>query len=43
MKLGMIIAQTDPGTVSNALRLALYSLGRGDEVRVFLSDKLTTA
>ena len=37
MKLGMIITQTDPETVFNALRLALYSLEQGDEVRVFLS------
>lgn len=35
----MIITQTDPETVFNALRLALYSLGQGDEVRVFLSGK----
>ncbi len=26
MKLGMVITQTDPETVFNALRLALYSL-----------------
>ena len=39
MKLGMIITQTDPETVFNALRLALYSLEQGDEVRVFLSGK----
>ncbi len=39
MKLGMIITQTDPETVFNALRLALYSLGQGDEVRIFLSGK----
>jgi len=37
MKVGMIITQTDPETVFNALRLALYSLGQGDEVRIFLS------
>jgi uncharacterized protein involved in oxidation of intracellular sulfur len=35
----MIITQTDPETVFNALRLALYSLEQGDEVRVFLSGK----
>jgi uncharacterized protein involved in oxidation of intracellular sulfur len=35
----MIITQTDPETVFNALRLALYSLGQGDEVRVFLSGR----
>jgi len=39
MKLGMIITQTDPETVLNALRLALYSLGKGDEVRIFLSGR----
>jgi len=39
MKLGMIIAQTDPETVFNALRVALYSLEQGDEVRIFLSGK----
>lgn len=39
MKLGMIIAQADPETVFNALRLALYSLEHGDEVRIFLSGK----
>jgi len=39
VKLGMIITQTDPETVFNALRLALYSLEQGDGVRVFLSGK----
>jgi uncharacterized protein involved in oxidation of intracellular sulfur len=39
MKLGMIITQTDPETVLNALRLALYSLEQGDEVRIFLSGR----
>lgn len=39
MKLGIIITQTDPETVFNALRLALYSLEQGDEVRIFLSGK----
>jgi uncharacterized protein involved in oxidation of intracellular sulfur len=39
MKLGMIISRTDPETVFNALRLALYSLEQGDEVRIFLSGK----
>ena len=37
MKLGIIITQTDPETVFNVLRLALYSLGEGDDVRIFLS------
>jgi len=39
MKLGIIITQTDPETVFNALRLAHYSLEQGDEVRVFLSGR----
>lgn len=39
MKLGMIISQTEPETVFNALRLALYSLQQGDQVRIFLSGK----
>jgi sulfur relay (sulfurtransferase) complex TusBCD TusD component (DsrE family) len=39
MKLGMIITQTDPETVFNAMRLALYSLEQGDDVRVFLSGR----
>ena len=39
MKLGIIITQTDPETVFNALRLALYSLEQGDEVRIFLSGR----
>ena len=39
MKLGIIITQTDPETVFNALRLALYSLEQGDQVQVFLSGK----
>ena len=39
MKLGMIITQTEPETVFNALRLALYSLEQGDEVRIFLSGR----
>ena len=39
MKLGMIITQTDPETVFNGLRLALYSLEQGDEVHIFLSGK----
>jgi uncharacterized protein involved in oxidation of intracellular sulfur len=39
MKLGIIITQTEPETVFNTLRLALYSLQQGDEVRIFLSGK----
>lgn len=39
MKLGMVITQTEPETVFNALRLALYSLEQGDEVKIFLSGK----
>jgi len=39
MKLGMIITRTEPETVFNALRLALYSLEQGDNVRIFLSGR----
>lgn len=39
MKFGIIITQTEPETVFNTLRLALYSLQQGDQVRVFLSGK----
>ena len=39
MKLGIVITQTDPETVFNALRLVLYSLEQGDSVRIFLSGK----
>ena len=39
MKLGIVIVQTEPETVFNALRLALYSLQQGDQVRIFLSGK----
>jgi uncharacterized protein involved in oxidation of intracellular sulfur len=39
MKLGIIITQTELETVFNVLRLALYSLEHGDEVRIFLSGK----
>ncbi len=39
MKLGIVITQTDPESVFNALRLALYSLQQGDEVRIFLTGK----
>jgi sulfur relay (sulfurtransferase) complex TusBCD TusD component (DsrE family) len=39
MKLGIIITQTEPETVFNALRLALYSLQQGDQVRIFLSGR----
>jgi len=34
MKPGIIITQTDPETVFNALRLAQYSLRQGDKVRI---------
>ena len=39
MRLGIVITQTDPETVFNALRLALYSLQQGDAVRLFLSGR----
>jgi uncharacterized protein involved in oxidation of intracellular sulfur len=35
----MIITQADPETVFNALRLALFSLQQGDQVRLFLSGR----
>ncbi len=34
MKLGMVITRTGPETVFNVLRLALYSVEQGDEVRI---------
>jgi sulfur relay (sulfurtransferase) complex TusBCD TusD component (DsrE family) len=39
MKLGILISQTEPETVFNALRLAHYSLTQGDGVRIFLVGK----
>ncbi len=39
MKLGIILSQTEPETVFNALRLASYSLKQGDLVRIFLMGK----
>ena len=39
VKIGMIITRADPETVFNALRLALYALEQGDEVRIFLSGR----
>jgi len=39
MKLGMIITQTEPETVFNALRLANYAAGQGDAVAIFLLGK----
>jgi sulfur relay (sulfurtransferase) complex TusBCD TusD component (DsrE family) len=39
MKIGFIITQSDPETVFNALRLALYGLERGDAVSIFLSGR----
>lgn len=39
MKLGLILSQTDPETVFNALRLATYSLTQGDTVRIFFVGK----
>jgi sulfur relay (sulfurtransferase) complex TusBCD TusD component (DsrE family) len=39
MKLGMIITQTDPEIVFNALRLALFGLEQGDQVHIFLSGR----
>lgn len=39
MKLGVIISQTEPETVFNALRLANYSLKQSDTVKIFLVGK----
>ncbi|HNQ35384.1 MAG TPA: DsrE family protein [bacterium] len=39
MKLGIVITRTDPESVFNVLRLALYSLEHGDRVRIFLSGR----
>ena len=39
VKLGIIITRAEPETVFNTLRLALYSLQQGDQVRIFLSGK----
>ena len=39
MKLGVILSQTEPETVFNALRLTNYSLKQGDSVKVFLVSK----
>lgn len=39
MKLGIMITQSDPETVFNILRLAIYSLEQGDQVRIFLSGR----
>jgi sulfur relay (sulfurtransferase) complex TusBCD TusD component (DsrE family) len=39
VRLGMTIPPSDPKTVFNALRPALYALEQGDQVRIFLSGK----
>jgi len=39
MKLGVILSQTEPETVFNALRLANYSLKQGNTVKIFLIGK----
>lgn len=39
MNLGIILSQTEPETVFNALRLANYSLKAGDSVKIFLVGK----
>ena len=39
MKLGILLSQTEPETVFNALRLANYGLKQGDTVKVFLVGK----
>lgn len=39
MRFGLVLTEADPETAFNALRLALYALGEGDEVRIFLSGR----
>ena len=39
MKLGIILLQTEPETIFNALRLANYGLKQGDAVKIFLLGK----
>jgi len=39
MRLGILISQTEPETVFNALRLANYGLKEGDTVKIFLVGK----
>ena len=39
MKLGIVISNTDPDTVFNALRLANFSLSKEDSVLIFLIGK----
>jgi len=39
MKLGIVIYSNDAETVWNAFRLGEFSLGKGDEVKVFLLAK----
>ncbi len=39
MKLGVIIYSNDPETVFNAFRLGVFSLDKGDVVKVFLLAK----
>jgi len=39
MKLGVVVSTADPETVWNAFRLTNFSLGKEDEVRVFLVGK----
>jgi uncharacterized protein involved in oxidation of intracellular sulfur len=39
MKLGVVISTSDAETVWNAFRVANFSRGKGDEVRVFLIGK----
>ena len=39
MKLGIVIYSNDPETVFNAFRLGVFSLTKGDSVKVFLLAK----
>jgi len=39
MKLGMVVYSNEPETVFNAFRLGVFSLGKGDVVKIFLLAK----
>ena len=39
MKVGLVISQTDPETVWNALDLLIFSIDKGHSVRTFLIGK----
>lgn len=39
MKLGIVLYSNDPETVWNAFRFGNFSIGKGDEVKIFLLAK----